>query len=465
MALARPALVTILLLLALLSVVLAGKTSPSHSKQPRAPSTKLPARAKSPRAAYGSSKGNRMGQNPRNKYLPMKATARPKLTAIAPVLKAIAVSNTTCRPSVTNYVQGSCIASSLRDACNRMDGIDVVPSSSCPRGQICCAASTQSRRATPHVTEINTRGKNAPKKGKTPKKGGKQPSKQPVQPRRAKAQKDSRGKGKGQPKGQPKKANNHAKKCSSRGTTRFHGLHFDFHWKIPAPYVAWTETEMVREGGIPIGVKIKFLIRLSVTVSTDVVCHRCGETQQFSGVGLRIEKTFRFPFKITGARFVVNALGSVIPGLNVAIIAAELVHLYELYLFVRHNVDALIATYRTASNAMKCSSGRLAGPHGEAGHGGHGGGHGAIFVIDLDFVGRGAHHGGHSSHKRAISDGSDVEKTPEEVREEELFDQSMVLPEYDFEGEELELNFDESLESLTEEQIIAAIRSLPKWKN
>jgi hypothetical protein len=137
------------------------------------------------------------------------------------------------------------------------------------------------------------------------------------------------------------------------------GFSHKFDWSIPAPFVAWRKTEAVKKLGIPIGVKIFFQVKVNVLLKTDISCVACGRTARFNGVGIILEKTVFIPFKITGAKFAAYAAGSVVPGLNVAIMALQIAELYETAKDIKEIVEGLVQAYRLSRDLLSCKNGTL----------------------------------------------------------------------------------------------------------
>jgi hypothetical protein len=147
--------------------------------------------------------------------------------------------------------------------------------------------------------------------------------------------------------------------CKEPSQTTMNGFSHKFDWSIPAPFVAWKKTEAVKKLGIPIGVKVFFQVKVNVLLKTDISCIACGRTARFNGVGITLEKTIYIPFKITGAKFAAYAAGSVVPGLNVAIMALQIAELYETAKDIKEIVEGLVQAYRLTKDLLSCKNGTL----------------------------------------------------------------------------------------------------------
>jgi len=129
---------------------------------------------------------------------------------------------------------------------------------------------------------------------------------------------------------------------------------FGSEFSIPAPYVNWRKTKILKNLFAKTGVKIYFRGQLSVTVKADVSCVRCGKSTRYSGVGVTVTKTLWIPKTIEGFEVNERTATMPIPGLNVALLSLEVKESYETIKAVQREIDSVLKAVRDIRGVFKC---------------------------------------------------------------------------------------------------------------
>jgi len=145
-------------------------------------------------------------------------------------------------------------------------------------------------------------------------------------------------------------------KCETAGQSRLNNLQHNYDWSIPSPYIDWSKTEPVLEKQIPVGVKIKFRVRINIIVSADVTCLSCGKPTRFRGLTVAVRRHLLVPFKLVGQEYARFSGGGVIPGINPAILALEVAELRETAEDVKSTVENFVQKVRTTKELFTCTA-------------------------------------------------------------------------------------------------------------